>query len=223
MPKVKFQLVTSLSGAMRDTLFRTMATGNIVMSDKGKKPTFRYPEDEEARDSRANVFGGAGVLIPVVLDAARIGFCGRKRGQAAGTRFMAHNATTLCTSTVDEEGHLARKYDYRRMVLSDGRVDDAQVSAVVDTEAGTVALELTPQGASYNDNNCNVGDTVYVFVFDGERQKGRLLQLGTRGEGGSESFQIPGNWSRADLYVYAFVQSVDRTRASRTMLLYPTD
>ena len=66
MTKINLRMVTTLSGTMGDTTFRTLSPGNIVMSDKAKLPSFEDEEEKEARDMRADQFGGVNALVPFV-------------------------------------------------------------------------------------------------------------------------------------------------------------
>ena len=125
MSKMTLRMVTSLRGTMGDTTFRTLAPGKIVVSDKAAPPKYDYEEDEIARNVRADEFGGVNTLVPVVLDAAKKGFPAKERGQSAANLFTQHNTGILCTSTQEEEGKFARTYNFRAMVLSAGRVEEA--------------------------------------------------------------------------------------------------
>ena len=63
MTKIKLRMVTSLSGTMGDTTYRTLSPGNIVVSDKAALPTFENEEDKTARDARADQFGAVNALF----------------------------------------------------------------------------------------------------------------------------------------------------------------
>ena len=138
MTKINLRMVTTLSGTMGDTTFRTLSPGNIVMSDKAKLPSFEDEEEKEARDIRADQFGGVNALVPFVLDAARKGFPKRGRGQTAANLFTRHNMGTLCTSQPDEDGGFTRTYKCREMALSAGPLETPAVTATVSTEERTV-------------------------------------------------------------------------------------
>ena len=97
MTKIKLRMVTSLSGTMGDTTYRTLSPGNIVVSDKAALPTFENEEDKTARDARADQFGAVNALVPSVIDAVKKGFPNKPRGVSAANMFTARNAATLCT------------------------------------------------------------------------------------------------------------------------------
>ncbi len=223
MSKMTLRMVTSLRGTMGDTTFRTLAPGKIVVSDKAAPPKYDYEEDEIARNVRADEFGGVNTLVPVVLDAAKKGFPAKERGQSAANLFTQHNTGILCTSTQEEEGKFTRTYNFRAMVLSAGRVEEPTVAATVEAESRTVTFTVTALGADDESSLCRRDDLLYAFVLDGEGLKGRLVELGTRGEDNSLMFAIPASWSTADLYVYAFARAKKGRKASPTVLLYPGD
>lgn len=216
-------MVTSLSGTMGDTTFRTLSPGDIVMADKAAPPRFENAADEEARDIRADEFGGVNTLVPYVYDAIAKGFPARKRNQSAANMFARHNAETLCASAPDEEGRLVRTFDFRAMALSAGQLRKPDVTATVDTESRVVNFTLTAMEEGSDEHLCAASDTVYAFVFDGEELHGRLVELGERGDGGAKAFQIPASWPVTDLYVYAFARARRGRKASDTALLYPAE
>lgn len=216
-------MVTSLSGTMGDTTYRTLSPGNIVVSDKAALPTFENEEDKTARDARADQFGAVNALVPSVIDAAKKGFPNKPRGVSAANMFTARNAATLCVSTPAEDGGFAREYDFRSMTLSEGPVDAPSATAAVDAESRAVSFTLAALPPEEETSLCKATDEVYAFVFDGERHKGALVELGARGDGGSKTFSIPESWSTADLYVYAFARARRGRKASPTALLYPAE
>ena len=206
---------------MGDTLFRTVHSGKIVMSDKPLPPTFEEEADEKARDERADEFAAVGELVPGVLDAIRRGNPGRKRGVGANAKFIEANVGRLCVSTHNEEtGKIDREYDFRSMVLSSGPVDTPAVTATVDAEGGTVSFTLSADETP--DSSYHLpSDLVYGFVYDATLRRGSLVELGSRGDGGMKSFEIPDHWPATDLYVYAFARSRKGRKASATVALYP--
>lgn len=223
MTKIKLRMVTSLSGTMGDTTYRTLSPGNIVVSDKAALPTFENEEDKTARDARADQFGAVNALVPSVIDAAKKGFPNKPRGVSAANMFTARNAATLCVSTPAEDSGFAREYDFRSMTLSEGPVDAPSATAAVDTESRAVSFTLAALPPEEETSLCKATDEVYAFVFDGELRKGALVELGARGDGGSKTFSIPESWSTADLYVYAFARARRGRKASPTALLYPAE
>lgn len=208
---------------MGETMFRTLPSGKIVMSDKPQSPLFDDPADKEARDLRAACFGATGELIPFVLDAIRVGFPDRNRGITPGMKFMEHNATTLCSATRGDDGTIAVTRDLKLLQLSNGPLENAEVEVSVDTEQRNVTFSLSAVGTGDTDHLSMADDRVYGFVLDGERLRGRLVQLGTRGEGGIKTFTIPAKWSVADLHVYVFTRRRRDRVASDTAHVYPTE
>ena len=194
----------------------------IVMSVRPTtSPKFENEEDREARDKRADQFGSVNALVSTVKDAAKIGFPDRGLNQSAANMFVRHNSGVLVTSTPDGNGGFTREYNFEKMALSAGPLEEADVTATVDTEARSVNFTLTALAEEDKTSTCAPTDQVYGFVFDGESKQGRLVELGTRDSGGMKTFNIPTKWATTNLYVYVFARSKRGRKASPTTLLYP--
>lgn len=77
---MKSDLASELHGKVGDKLYRTLATGKIVVTPPSKAPTFIDEKDKDDRDTRMKGYGGSGHFAAVVNDAIKIGFPREKRG-----------------------------------------------------------------------------------------------------------------------------------------------
>lgn len=222
MSKIESDLFSGIRGKYGKSVFRTPQK-TIVMYPQPAAPTYANEEDLEARDTRADQFGGLNELVPVVNDAAKVGFADKERGLSAANLFVSHNSGLLVTSTPAEGGGFTREYAFRELRLSAGPLEEPDVTATVDTEARSVSFTLASLSPDDETGLCQPTDRVYGFVLDGATQRGRLVELGTRGEGGMKTFNIPAKWAVTDLYVYAFARARRKRQASPTVLLYPAD
>ena len=66
---------------------------------------------------------------------------------------------------------------------------------------------------------CQPDDVLYAAVLDSNLMQCKLVDLGTRGEGGMKSSQLNSFWSRDALQVYTFATTADGKDASRTLYL----
>ena len=163
----------------------------------------------------------AGELVPGTLSALRQGMRGRKPGVSVSAKFLELNAGKVCVSTYNKEtGAFDRAYDFRTMTLSDGPVDIPAVTATVDAEARSVSFTSSAdeqEDGAYRQPS----DLVYGVVFDATLRRCSVVELGTRGDGGMKTFNIPSHWPATELYVYTFARSRRARKASPTVTLYP--
>ena len=133
---MKSDLASELHGKVGDKLYRTLATGKIVVTPPSKAPTFIDEKDKDDRDTRMKGYGGSGHFAAVVNDAIKIGFPREKRGEQPLGKFMYYNAKTLCTSQKNEKGELIRVYDFKKMIVAAGNLLRANVTVAFDKETG---------------------------------------------------------------------------------------
>ena len=62
-------------------------------------------------------------------------------------------------------------------------------------------------------------DKVYAVLLEKALGESALVELKTRGEGGSTSFELPEGWDSAQVMAYAFAASADGKRTSATVNL----
>ncbi len=218
MAEVKSDFLSEIRRCIGDKKYHMSPSGKIISSKKGAKPTFKNDEDREARDVRIKGFGGCGHMVPVVLDAIRVGLVERARGQSAGNRFVQLNARTLCKAVAGEDGKLVREYDFKAMVIAHGVV--LQPDVTVTVEGGKVLFSQEKQESVRSSTNPK--DTVYGMVLDATHEWAELVTLRIRGESGSTSFAIPSDWDAANIYIYIFAVFHDNRRASNSKCVYPS-
>ena len=223
MSKVTSDFLSSIKGASGQNIYRTIPEAIIMYPKPTTAPRFENEDDREARDLRADQFGGVNALVPFVIDAAKLGFPAKERNQSAANMFVRRNSGVVVTSAPDGSGGFTQEYNFRDMTLSAGPLETPTVTATVDPEARTVGFTITAMAEDEETSVCHATDAVYGFVFDGETKRGRVVELGTRGDGGAKAFAIPAKWATTDLYVYAFARARKGRKASPTLLLYPAE
>ena len=114
MAEMKSDLASELHGKVGDKLYRTLATGKIVVTPPSKAPTFIDEKDKDDRDTRMKGYGGSGHFAAVVNDAIKIGFPREKRGEQPLGKFMYYNAKTLCTSQKKRERRTGKSVRFQK-------------------------------------------------------------------------------------------------------------
>ena len=226
MGKGRSALFWELRQSIGQHKFTTSWDGEIISSMKGKKnPVYKSKDKKEARDLRIAGYGGCGKLTRPLLETLRVSFRERKRFQSAMNAFMQANVKTVCTASRDPvTKNIVLTYDFGGMRVSDGSLDEADVTATVDLETNKVMFSqegtVIPGGLARED------DLLYgcmcTAVEDEKKvMKSLLVPLRERGESGSTSSAIPAGWNKAAMFVYAFAVSADGKYSSPSTRLYP--
>ena len=221
MAEMKSDLASELHGKIGDKLYRTLATGKILVTPPSKEPTFVDEKDRDDRDTRMKGYGGSGHFASVVNDAIKIGFPREKRGEQPLGKFMQYNAKTLCKSAKNEKGELVRVYDFKKMVVAAGNLLRANVTVAFDKATGV--FTFTQEADSRGGTRANPNDRVYVLIIDGVNEDAEFMLLRERSESGGTSFSVPEWWDKENLFVYVFAGTRTKKKASPSICLYPAE
>ena len=218
---MKSDLASELHGKIGDKLYRTLATGKILVTPPSKEPTFVDEKDRDDRDTRMKGYGGSGHFASVVNDAIKIGFPREKRGEQPLGKFMQYNAKTLCKSAKNEKGELVRVYDFKKMVVAAGNLLRANVTVAFDKATGV--FTFTQEADSRGGTRANPNDRVYALIIDGVNEDAEFMLLRDRSESGGTSFSVPEWWDKENLFVYVFAGARTKKKASPSICLYPAE
>ena len=221
MAEMKSDLASELHGKIGDKLYRTLATGKILVTPPSKEPTFVDEKDRDDRDTRMKGYGGSGHFASVVNDAIKIGFPREKRGEQPLGKFMQYNAKTLCKSGKNEKGELVRVYDFKKMVVAAGNLLRANVTVAFDKATGV--FTFTQEADSRGGTRANPNDRVYALIIDGVNEDAEFMLLRERSESGGTSFSVPEWWDKENLFVYVFAGTRTKKKASPSICLYPAE
>ncbi|HJA14694.1 MAG TPA: hypothetical protein H9796_06380 [Candidatus Butyricimonas faecavium] len=221
MAEMKSDLASELHGKIGDKLYRTLATGKILVTPPSKEPTFVDEKDRDDRDTRMKGYGGSGHFASVVNDAIKIGFPREKRGEQPLGKFMQYNAKTLCKSAKNEKGELVRVYDFKKMVVAAGNLLRANVTVAFDKATGV--FTFTQEADSRGGTRANPNDRVYALIIDGVNEDAEFMLLRERSESGGTSFSVPEWWDKENLFVYVFAGTRTKKKASPSICLYPAE
>lgn len=222
MADLKSVLALSLSGRIQDKIFRKLPNGRTIVSQQPSEQTFADPAVKEDRDTRISGFGGSGHIIPVVMDAIRLGFRDRENWEQPGNYFMKANAKTLCDAVRDEEGNLKRVYDFKEMVVSAGATIPITVTASVTPDTGKILFEQTGEESTTGSNR-GPKDVAHALVTEGTLEEAELILLRERSESGSTSFAIPAGWDKSKLFIHVFTTSAYDKKSSKSACIYPAN
>lgn len=217
MAKVTSSVCTSISGTCGDKNYRQQKDGTTVMAKLPGPQVFKTEAQKEARDIRVAGFGGSGHVVSALLDILELGFIGRRRGQSPSGAFMSKNAKTLCIASRDEEKKIELAYNYKAMLLSDGKVRVPTVTATLDKETGKILFEQ--EGVEKKRTNCHPDDQVYGVVLDSVNEIAELVELRPRKDSGSTSYSFAADMVTTGVFVYVFAVSHDSSSASKTLCL----
>ena len=218
---MKSDLASELHGKIGDKLYRTLATGKILVTPPSKEPTFVDEKDRDDRDTRMKGYGGSGHFASVVNDAIKIGFPREKRGEQPLGKFMQYNAKTLCKSAKNEKGELVRVYDFKKMVVAAGNLLRANVTVAFDKATGV--FTFTQEADSRGGTRANPNDRVYALIIDGVNEDAEFMLLRERSESGGTSVSVPEWWDKENLFVYVFAGTRTKKKASPSICLYPAE
>ena len=221
MAEMKSDLASELHGKIGDKLYRTLATGKILVTPPSKEPTFVDEKDRDDRDTRMKGYGGSGHFASVVNDAIKIGFPREKRGEQPLGKFMQYNANTLCKSAKNGKGELVRVYDFKKMVVAAGNLLRANVTVAFDKATGV--FTFTQEADSRGGTRANPNDRVYALIIDGVNEDAEFMLLRERSESGGTSFSVPEWWDKENLFVYVFAGTRTKKKASPSICLYPAE
>lgn len=171
------------------------------------------PRTDKQRTQRAKM----ALLVTLAQgfeDVYKVGFPNRKAGQTACNRFVAANM-----ENVSVDGSFVATMDYGHLACSEARGRRAPGITVTLT-GSTYGLDVVPDTNYYG--MAKPDDKVYGVMVETERMESALLELGSRGEGGTMSFPLPTGWSEDKVKAYTFATSADGKRTSATVAVEVT-
>lgn len=194
-----------------DNVTMYSSRGQRLMRRKADKVT--NPRTDKQRTQRAKM----ALLVTLAQgfeDVYKVGFPNRKAGQTACNRFVAANM-----ENVSVDGSFAATMDYGHLACSEARGRRAPGITVTLT-GSTYGLDVVPDTNYYG--MAKPDDKVYGVMVETERMESALLELGSRGEGGTMSFPLPTGWSEDKVKAYTFATSADGKRTSATVAVEVT-
>lgn len=160
-----------------------------------------------------------GKIAKALKKVTKVGFPVRPPRRNHTGQFMHVNLTAgvvTATATV-EDGKIVEQNvmtDYEALRCSEGGLLEPEVSVTYSEQDNSLSFTL-----SAGTEDTDPDDVVYAAIFESGRKLARLVELGNRGDGGTQSAALSQYWSKDNLHVYAFAVSADGKDASPSVHL----
>ncbi|WP_065220053.1 MULTISPECIES: DUF6266 family protein [Butyricimonas] len=152
----------------------------------------------------------AGKLSQIFAPALQKGFVKHR----LKNRFNAFTSENMAALEVDEAYQVTIHHE--QLKCSAGILVTPKVQATLNTESGKIIFEQQEQtqGAF-----CLPTDTVFAVVYEPLCRTVEIVSLRDRGESGSTSFTLPGDWDAEKVHIYCFATNKNGSIASNTLYL----
>ena len=129
-------------------------------------------------------------------------------------RFNAFTSENMAALEVDEAYQVTVHHEQLR--CSAGILVTPKVQATLSAENGKIMFEQEgqTQGAF-----CLPTDSVFAVVYEATCKAMEMVLLRDRGENGSTSFSLPGDWEAEKVHIYCFATNKNGSLASDTLYL----
>ena len=175
--------------------------------------TPRNPNTLEQQKVRRRMAEGD-VLYGMFAEAVNLGLHSPKRVWTAENYFKHMNVTE---GRIEVDDDLRVTIHFEDVVCTKGKVRKADgMSVTLDAGTRTVQLELAPE--TTEGWRRQMSDRVYALVGETVQMDAKLVEVGTRGEGGSASVPVP-SYMTGGVHAYAFAVSADGKMASDSIYL----
>lgn len=146
-------------------------------------------------------------LMPII----RKGFAGEGMNTALNM-FMKTNLGAVDVA----EDHVAT-VDFGRLKLSSGMLTPPSMTVTLD--AGETQFSAVAATQTVTSGFTEEDDRLWLAFVETELRQAPMLQVGTRGSGGTTSLPMPEDWTAANVKAYCFATSADGKEMSDSKLL----
>lgn len=179
---------------------------NVVRTKIQKNPSKTLPQQKQRY--RWSLLQNLDLLFDAAI---LIGFPSRPEEFTVHNAFIKTNAR--CITVTDE---LEATTDYSKIVCSDGRLSNPNLSVTLSHEEGSLTFARTAKRFGPRQKPT---DEFYAFIVEKALQESQLIPLGTREDTKPTTVTLPAEWDYAELAVYVFAVSADKRTASRSKFL----
>lgn len=178
--------------------------------------TPRNPNTLEQQKVRRRMAEGD-VLYGMFAEAVNLGLRSPKRVWTAENYFKHMNVTE---GRIEVDDDLKVTIHFEEVVCTKGKVRKADgMSVTLDAGTRVVQLELAPEAEEGWRRLAS--DRVYALVGETVQMEAKLVEVGTRGEGGATSVSLRQRWDPEKVVVYVFVTTADGKQASDSEYVVP--
>lgn len=182
-------------------MFRRYSQG-IMRSNPG---TIRNPKTPEQLVQRAKI----SLLVDLsrrMAPVIKVGFKPLAAKQSVYNAFVQTNAPFV---EVDEDFNATLAPE--RMLCSSGVLKRPKVTATWDDSDNKLVLQHVTEKVS---GLCALDDKIYAALYESELRESLLVELGSRKSETVEETELPEEWNKENLCIYAFAVSLSKRNAS---------
>lgn len=181
-----------------------------------ERVTPRNPNTLDQQKVRRRMAEGD-VLYGMFAEAVNVGLHPPKRLWTPENYFKHMNSTE---GRIEVDDELNVTVHFEEVVCARGKVRLVDGMTVkLDAGTRTVQLELAPE--TTEGWRRQMSDRVYALVGETVQMDAKLVEVGTRGEGGSTSVTLRQRWDPEKVVVYVFATTADGKRASNSEYVVP--
>lgn len=169
-------------------------------------------EDRSVLEQRLK-FKVLSALATHLTRSNRLGFPKRPKLWTPNNTFMSRNLDSVTVTDLEAE---AAEVEYGSLLLADGDLRGPKLTVSYAEESHSLAFTVS---ANVKDGWGFEDDEVYATIVDGVTGICQLEKLGNRGDGGMVTVELPEEWSKDNVHVYAFATTAKHTMASRSKYL----
>ncbi len=182
-------------------MFRRYSKG-IMRSNPGTIRNPRTPEQLVQRAKMSLLVDLARRMAPVI----NVGFKPLATKQTVHNAFVQANVPFV---KVDEDFNATLAPD--QMLCSDGVLKRPKVTATWDESDNKLVLQHAAEKVS---GLCALDDKIYAGLYETGLREAVLVELGNRKSETVEQTELPEEWSKENLCIYAFAISLSKRNAS---------
>ena len=182
-----------------------------------KRPTFKKKaEEEKAEEQRVHEakFRFIGQMLKRVKFVLRESMLEKPKYMSGPNYFMQLNLPN-CTD-VDLETETVT-FDYEHAVFANGNMKRPSVTATLAERQ--IAFEVVPMTGREIKEVSMASDKVKAILLETRLMEAYTVELGTRGEGGSQSVTLDADWSPESTVVYVFATDAQGRTGSPSVYL----
>ena len=186
------------------------------------------PSEDPAGVAQRLKFRLVGKLGKALTKALRKGYANRPVGQTPGDVFMSQNlqcVTVDMETEVNESGNevvtsIEGSLDFSKVLCAKGSLRSPKVTVSYDTEGHSLSFTVSANVSEFwGSEDDQIFAAVAMVDYELDLQQGFLVSLGTRGDGGMKSVELPEEWAKENVHVYAFAAPAKGKDASRSLYL----
>ena len=224
MGKIKPDLAFAFTGKVGKSVYYENGDANCVR----RLVENLTPSEDPASVAQRLKFRLVGKLGKALKKALRKGYANHPVGQTPGDVFMSQNlqcVTVDMETEVNESGNevvtsIEGSLDFSKVLCAKGSLRSPKVTVSYDTEGHSLSFTVSANVSEFwGSEDDQIFAAVAMVDYELDIQQGILMKLGTRGEGGTKTMELPEEWAKENIHAYAFAASAKGKDASLSTYL----